>query len=169
MKKHVYLTALLVTCALAARADEQYQMDKSHPTDLTEDHAGKLGLGIILGEPTGLSAKYWLNETLALDGAAGWSTHDDSDFYAHSDLLVHSFDLIPVPKGRLPVYIGGGAFVRVRDAQHDNQVGVRVPVGISYMFENAPVDIFAEVAPGMDVSPSTRVDFTGGIGIRYWF
>jgi hypothetical protein len=170
MKKSVYVATAIALCGLGAYAEEQTtSMSKSNPSDSTEDYAGKFGAGIILGEPTGLSAKYFLNDTLAIDGAAGWSLDDHTDFYLHSDLLVHKFDLFNVSKGRLPLYFGGGAFVRFRDEHHDDELGVRVPVGISYMFEGTPVDIFAELAPGIDLAPSTRIDFTGGVGIRYWF
>ena len=109
---------------------------------------------------------------LAIDGALGASFDDDADndssLYLHSDLLIHSFDLIPVSRGRLPVYIGGGALVRLRDDE-DNQVGIRIPVGLSYMFDNAPIDIFAEIAPAIDIAPDVRGEVTGGIGIRFWF
>jgi hypothetical protein len=37
------------------------------------------------------------------------------------------------------------------------------------MFENAPVDIFAELGPAVDVSPNVHGEITGGVGIRYWF
>jgi hypothetical protein len=37
------------------------------------------------------------------------------------------------------------------------------------MFDNAPVDVFAEIAPAVDVSPDVRGEITGGVGIRYWF
>jgi hypothetical protein len=132
-------------------------------------HPGKLGVGLTVGEPTGLTAKYWLNDTLALDGAAGWSFHPHADFYLQSDVLWHDFNLIPVPQGRLPVYFGVGGLVRFRDSQHDNEVGVRAPVGLSYMFDSLPVDVFAEVAPATDIAPSVRFELTGGVGIRYWF
>jgi hypothetical protein len=164
-----FVTALIACCGLSARADEQSQLDKtSHPADSTMDYAGKFGIGLMIGEPTGLSAKYFLNDTLALDAAAGASLHDNSDFYVHSDLLFHKFDLIPVSRGHLPVYIGGGVFARFRD-RPDDQFGVRVPIGVSYMFEQAPVDIFMEIAPGVDLSPSVRADITGGVGVRFWF
>jgi hypothetical protein len=32
-----------------------------------------------------------------------------------------------------------------------------------------PVDVFLEVAPILDFTPSTRGGFTAGIGARYWF
>jgi hypothetical protein len=48
-------------------------------------------------------------------------------------------------------------------------VGVRVPVGLSYIFDDAPVDIFVEIAPTIDFVPDVRGEITGGIGIRFWF
>ncbi|MDD5141579.1 MAG: hypothetical protein PHY43_15120 [Verrucomicrobiales bacterium] len=171
MKKILYFTALLMTVfGLSVRADESSTLSKNTKTaDTSEDYAGKLGAGVIVGEPTGGSVKYWFNDTLAIDGAVGWSSHDNTDLYLHSDVLWHNFDLIPVSQGRLPVYFGAGGLVRFRDDNKDNQVGVRVPVGLSYMFDNAPLDVFAELGPALDVAPHVRGEITGGIGIRYWF
>jgi hypothetical protein len=138
--------------------------DSSHSS-----HTGKFGAGITFGEPIGADVKYWLNETMAIDGALGWSFHDDTDVYLHSDFLWHNFQLIPVSQGQMPLYFGVGALARFRHGDDANQAGIRAPVGISYMFDNVPVDIFAEVAPAIDVAPFVRGEVTGGIGIRYWF
>lgn len=133
------------------------------------NYVGHFGAGITLGEPIGGSVKYWFNDSIAVDGALGWSSHDHADVYLHSDLLWHDFHLFPVSSGRLPIYFGGGVLARFRSGNYGNQVGIRVPVGVSYMFDNIPVDIFAEVAPALDVSPFVRGEITGGVGIRYWF
>ena len=157
-------------CGLSARADETFiKFTNSTSVDLSENYAGRLGAGIIIGEPIGGSLKYWFNNTVAIDGAIGWSSHDNTELYVHSDVLWHNFDLIPVSRGRLPVYFGVGGLIRFRDNNEDNQVGIRVPVGLSYMFDNAPVDIFVEIAPAIDVAPNVQGEITGGIGIRYWF
>jgi hypothetical protein len=141
----------------------------SAPTMYSSDNSGKFGAGIILGEPTGVSLKYWLSDVMAVDGAAGWSTADHTDFYLHGDILWHKFDWITVPQGRLPFYFGIGGLVRIRDDNNDNQVGIRAPIGLSYMFDREPIDIFVEIGPAIDIAPSVRGDITGGIGIRYWF
>jgi len=171
MKRLSYCIVLLATiCSLSARADESATVTKSAKSAGTsEDYAGRVGAGVIMGEPTGASVKYWLNNTLAIDGAFGWSTHDHSDFYVHSDALWHNFDLIPVSKGRMPFYFGVGGLVRFRNGNRDDQVGVRVPVGVSYMPDGLPIDIFAEIGPAIDVSPNVQGEVTGGIGVRYWF
>ncbi len=170
MKKSLYALILTVLCSYSGHADEPATLTKSsHPDISSPDYVGKLGAGIILGEPTGGSLKYWLNDTLAIDGAVGWSSHDHSNLYMHSDVLWHNFDLIPVSRGRLPIYIGVGGLFRVRDDNRDNQAGVRIPVGVSYMFDNAPIDVFAEIGPALDVTPDVRGEMTGGVGIRFWF
>ena len=180
MKKPLIAIAVSALLGMSVRADDTTSATNfnsslpgahlySNRTDYSYDNSGRFGAGVIFGEPTGLSLKYWLSDALAIDGAAGWSAADHTDFYLHSDVLWHNFDLIPVSHGRLPFYFGVGGLLRFRDDNQDNQVGIRVPVGLSYMFDRAPVDIFVEVAPAIDLAPSVRGDITGGIGIRYWF
>lgn len=128
-----------------------------------------LEAGLMVGEPTGGTLKYWLNNTMAVDGAVGWSWHDHTDIYFQGDILWHNFNLIPVSHGRLPVYIGAGGLVRFRNHHEDNDAGIRVPVGISYLFDNAPVEVFAEIGPALDVAPDVHGEVTGGVGVRYRF
>ena len=86
-----------------------------------------------------------------------------------SDVLWHKFNLIPVSEGSMPVYFGAGGLLRFRNSGEDDQFGIRLPVGVSYLFDNAPVEIFAEIGPALDLTPAVRGEVTGGIGIRYWF
>lgn len=124
--------------------------------------------GVIFGEPTGLSLKYWVSETMAVDGGVGWSFDDDADLHLHADVLWHNFDLFDVSKGELPIYFGVGARGQFRD-NHDDRFGIRFPIGINYLFEEIPLSLFLEIAPVLDLAPSTRGDFTAGIGVRYRF
>ena len=165
MKKILFIAALATAGGFHVHGDEAAVLTKN----VGPGEAGKLGAGIIVGEPIGGSLKYWFDDRMAIDGAVGWSSEDHTDLYVHSDVLWHNFDLIPVSKGRLPLYFGVGGLVRFRDDNHDNQVGVRVPVGVSYIFDNAPLDVFAEVGPAIDVAPDVRGEITGGVGIRFWF
>lgn len=128
-------------------------------------HRG-FGLGIVLGEPTGLSAKLWTGSKNAFDFAAAWSFKEEGHMLLQADYVWHNFDLITVQSGKLPFYygIGGGAIF-----SNDPLVAVRVPVGLDYQFENAPVDIFVEIVPILDIIPSTDFDLAGGLGIRFWF
>ncbi len=128
--------------------------------------ADGFGVGIILGEPTGISAKLWLTEKTAIDGGVAWSMWNESALNIHADFLVHSFNLINVSQGQLPLYFGIGARVKLAN---DPLVGVRVPVGLAYLFGSAPLDIFLEVVPILDLIPGTYFHFNSAIGVRYFF
>jgi len=125
-----------------------------------------LGLGVIFGEPTGLSAKIWTSERTALDAAVAWSFVGTGWLHIHSDFLMHNFDLISVSEGSLPVYFGVGAYLGLAS---DLGLGARIPVGIAYHFEGAPVEVFAELVPGLALLPEIRFYMGGGIGVRYYF
>lgn len=180
MKKQntTLIIALLTVCALADDAtmsNPGTTTSRQTTTPLLQTYAhsnsdmsGRFGVGVLFGEPTGLSAKYFFNDTIAVDGGIGWAFHHHTDFHLHSDVLWHDFDLIPVPEGKLPLYFGVGA--RFKAADHaDDRFGIRVPVGVSYLFECLPIDVFAEIAPVLDLAPSTRGGLTAGVGVRWWF
>lgn len=124
------------------------------------------GLGIVLGEPTGLSAKYWTSRTNAFDFAAAWSFKGDGHLLLQADYVWHEYNLIRVESGRLPFYFGIGGRVIFSD---DPLVGARIPIGLDYQFAGAPVDIFLEIVPILDLIPSTDFDLGGGLGVRFWF
>ena len=124
------------------------------------------GLGAIFGEPTGLSAKMWTSEKTAIDGAVAWSFAGSGWLHLHTDILIHNYDLISVSEGKLPLYFGLGAFVTLAS---DLGLGIRVPLGFAYQFEGAPLEIFAEIVPGLSLLPGTDFYLGGGIGIRYFF
>ncbi len=137
-----------------------------------------LGVGVIVGEPTGVSIKKWIGETRAIDAAAAWSFSENGSFQFHADYLFHNFSLLRQNEfsGRLPVYYGIGGRIKIRDANDGNDrndndalVGIRIPVGISYLFAEAPVDLFVEIVPIFDVVPDTDLDINAAIGVRYYF
>lgn len=129
-----------------------------------------IGVGIILGEPTGFSFKAWLGGNNAVDAGLAWSFVNKGSFHIHADYLYH-FDLIDLSSGRLPFYTGVGGRLKLKNTGKgvtDDRIGVRIPFGMTYMFSTAPVDIFLEIAPIMDFSPKTELTFNGALGVRYF-
>ena len=124
------------------------------------------GVGALLGEPIGASFKAWLSDKTALDAGVAHSFYDEDGWQIHTDYLWHNYDLLSGGGGRIPVYYGIGG--RIKFAE-DTEFGVRLPVGVSYMLDRMPVDVFAEVAPILGVAPGLRFDFSAGVGARYWF
>ncbi len=133
-------------------------------TVLAQDQG--FGLGFMLGEPTGISFKKWIGSKTAIDGAVAWSFSGQNSLHLHADYLVHRFDLIKVEKGRLPLYFGLGARLKLGNP---TRFGVRIPVGVSYIFEDVSLDIFFELVPMFDLVPDTGFKIAGSIGIRYYF
>lgn len=125
-----------------------------------------IGLGLIVGEPTGISGKFWTGSTTAFDAGLAWSFIDEGAFHIHGDYIFHNMRLISVPEGTLPFYYGIGA--RIKTA-NDTKLGVRVPIGLAYLFSNAPIDIFLEVVPILDLTPKTDFSINAAIGARYFF
>ncbi len=137
-------------------------------TLISSSGPGGFELGVILGEPTGISMKLWLDGSTALDGAVSWSLRDNGEdkLHLHADYLWHSFNVLNDDSGLLPIYYGFGGRIIFKDK---TRLGFRVPVGISWLLRGAPLDLFIEVAGIIDIIPDTDFDMNAGIGIRYVF
>jgi len=124
------------------------------------------GLGIIAGEPTGVSVKQWVSGRTAFDLGLAWSFRHSGFFHLHADYLWHFPEAIESTE-RLILYAGiGGRFGARKD---DALLGVRIVGGLAYWPRSAPIDIFVEIAPVMDLVPATELSSNGGIGIRFFF
>lgn len=136
---------------------------------------GGLGLGAMVGEPTGLTAKWWLDSDAAIDVGAAWALSDDDEFQLHVDYLVHRHDWVSIPdlQAHTPVYFGVGARVKFEEGDRgkddDDVVGIRFPVGIALRPYDSPLEFFAELVPIVDVAPDSDFDLNAAVGGRYYF
>jgi hypothetical protein len=162
----LYFVFLL--CA-AAEAD-------GRPSRGGEPLAAESGFGaaLVLGEPMGLSAKLWLSPDFSLDAGAGWSMYRRTETgmrkigstYFYLESLYHFFDTVKAKTGKFVYFIGLGAETALEE---DLYLGARIPFGMTYMFENAPIDIFLELAPSLVFMPGITSDTGAFAGLRYWF
>jgi len=125
--------------------------------------ADDLGVGFAAGQPLGVTGKYWLSSTTAIDAEAGY--HFNSNFDMHADYLWHSFSSFDIQNGRLPFYFGVGGRVNLGD---DSDFGMRIPLGVSYLPSNQPFEFFAEVAPVVKVLIKLGVGVDGMVGFRVY-
>lgn len=134
----------------------------------------KVGVGLMAGEPTGLSFKAWTSGTHAFDAGLAWSLGRYDAVNIHADYLWHDFSVFDeIDSGQLPIYYGiGGRLVFADDYPDtgDNNIvlGARLPIGINYLLENSPIGLFFEVAPIINIVPETDFDVDGAIGIRFY-
>jgi hypothetical protein len=144
------------------------------------------GAGVVVGNPTGISfqsdplsygtaqvtyadksrAKITYKES-AINGAIAWNVDPSSSFFFDVDYVLYNLNWFASHNGRLPFYFGIGAEASFNSRQ--SHVGIRVPVGIEYRFPKSPIQIFGEVVPILDLSPSTTLELKAGVGIRFLF
>ena len=183
------LVAILLAIPLAssARADQ-----RSFGGGGTSDYQsnGQFGLGLELGEPTGLNGKLFLSPSGAIDFGLGEIYHyyeGGDGLHLYLDYLWHPKQLASTPAFKLPFYIGvGGRFWRFdyncnaagnNCADGVSAFGVRVPIGIAFDLNHVPLDIFVQVVPTLDFfnddgntfNHSVYIDVDFSVGIRYWF
>jgi hypothetical protein len=128
----------------------------------------KVGLGIVVGQPTGISFKLNLNAENAIDAAAAWSLSGNNNLHLRADYIYHRYGVIDVDKGRLPLFFGVGGRIELRENAR-NLFGIRFPIGLDYYFSGAPFDVFVQVAPVLEVAPDTDFEFEAALGGRFWF
>lgn len=135
-------------------------------SDTVKAQQSGFGIGVIIGEPTGISAKLWTENSAAFDAGIAWSLEDERHMHLHGDFLFHRSNIAGIKKGKLLPYYGIGGRVQFGEK---NKVGVRVPFGINYVFERSHFDVFLEIVPLLDIVPASEFDLDGAIGIRYFF
>lgn len=129
--------------------------------------AGQTGTGLMLGNPTGLTAKKWLSGTQAVDAAVGFSVGKHTTFSIHSDYLWHSKDaLYYQDETPLDLYYGLGGRMEFADSI---QLGLRLPLGVSHTISDSKADMFGEIAPVLDFVDAKRVEIHLAFGARYYF
>ena len=126
-----------------------------------------IGAGILIGEPTGLSGKYWLDNSRALDFGIGYSfAHTYSALSLHTDIV---FPLPQILKSKfLPLYYGMGVRIHINN-KDGNTFGARGVLGSDWMFDNQLLDVFIEIAPVFNLLPRTSLHLDLAVGSRYYF
>jgi len=140
------------------------------------------GLGVVLGVPTAIVGKYWLDQKTAIDGGVGVYFGNYTLFYG--DYLLHYPGLFGHETkfvSELIPYFGFGAVLAFTSASFSDNYGLRgtssgafgfggrVPGGIEWKPKDHPIGVFVEVAPGLAFVPQVGLFIQAGIGIRYYF
>lgn len=128
---------------------------------------GDLEGGVVVArDGDGPSLKYWLNSRDAMAFSLHWDLGEDKNVLrARWDYLVHSFDRLEVEGGKMPLYAGLGVMAWFGDGK---ALGVRFPLGASYIYNENVLDVFFEVAPYFFLTPSVQTSLSGSMGIRFF-
>jgi hypothetical protein len=128
-----------------------------------------IGVGVILGIPTGLSGKFWFSDRSAIDAAVGWNF--ETQYFAFQAGYLYNFPL-DVPSGFLAAYVGAGGLLELASPSDERvidplYVSGRIPIGLEYIYQ--PVGFCAELDPLLVLYPGIGFEFGGGIGFRFYF
>jgi len=176
------LLATFAIAWLATAAEAQRPSPRGRFSGRRFEKNKTFGLGLELGEPTGITGKYFLSPDHALDFGVGdiYNYSNRYGLHLYADYLFHPVSLAGTEDFELPFYVGlGGRFwdFEDRSTQPFNSAfafGFRVPVGLALDFNNLPLDVFFQIVPVLDFYSGYRphsvyLDFDVSLGVRYWF
>lgn len=129
------------------------------------------GVGLRLGNPTGITAKKYSGASNALEIALGTSSNGNG-----FELLGHYLFHFPIGEAPgLDWYYGFGAQLqshprRSNDLDDEVDIGGDAVLGMEYTFQNAPVSVFMDGVFFIELIDDPFVlELDAGIGVRYNF
>ncbi|MEO0096321.1 MAG: hypothetical protein ABIL46_06660 [candidate division WOR-3 bacterium] len=142
--------------------------------------AQHLGVGIIIGSPTGFTAKFIMTQRYAIATNIGWSFGDHPMLHITCDyqflfptVLRWTDDMTEEHREikNLTPYLGIGGRFRLKENEPENKtqlnIGLRLGGGAEYKISN--FGIFLEIYPVVNILPATDFDLEGGLGARIYF
>jgi hypothetical protein len=151
--KKIILFAVIMVCALQMSVYGDGQAGGRN-----------FGLGLELGDYSGLTGKLWLSNVNALSAGLGFGTFTR----VYLDVLWHDFSVFKVNEGRLPLFYGFGGILNTNRVPSSN-FGVRGTIGLTYIFKDNNVDIFFQLSPTYRFDPDNGIFLSGSVGVRYFF
>jgi hypothetical protein len=144
--------------------------------------AGKtIGVGLELGAPTNLNAKFMLGPQSGVVVGVGGGIWYDLSLSLHGDYVFHPIAL-RFDDGTFSAYVGGGLWTSFGfpgehygyyrpflKGQQYFAVGARVPLGLNLAFNAFPIELFLELVPAVALFPGLGVFGQGGLGARIYF
>lgn len=175
MKRTVSIicTLALLTLPLAAAPAKSKPAKQSSATTIRLSGVpadGPMGLGLFLGQPTGVTFELDLGPASWLDAKAAWNFAEGHGGY--SILLQANYEYafpgtLVIETAAFTPFFGVGAFLNLYDGGVG--LGARVPGGVSYRFTNAPFELFIEAGLDVAMFPAFGIGGSGGLGVRYRF
>lgn len=137
------------------------------------------GIGLVLGDPSGLSIKYWTTAENAFHVYIGSSYFGKirlgADYLWHFDSFNSSVVKLYTGLG-LVLGFGNGSGIWYKSNKDnfyywsDNTVGIaaRGVLGLNIIPRNSPLEIFLELAPLVGLSPNYGINIDAAVGIRFY-
>jgi hypothetical protein len=163
----IALVAAIALSSTVARADEP-------GTHLGGTEKGTMGIGLIIGEPSGICGKLYLSDDQAVQAAVGGALIGGG-IQAHADYVFHPLILQQRDSFVLAAYVGPGLrLIQYSNGRNDSTfaVGIRAVGGLLFDFE-IPIDAFVEASPVFEFESGDdnggAITLNASAGVRYYF
>lgn len=126
--------------------------------------AKDIGIGVGIGTNSGASIKKWINEKIALEGFLSIIENYKA---LYLDILWHNYESIPPGDltGKLPLTYGAGFQIT---SNQKNKTGIRLNIGIDYLFKEIPFDFFSTLSPTLIITEKIKLQLNVSLGLRYY-
>lgn len=129
-------------------------------------------IGVVLGDPTGLSGRMGIDSKHSIEGALAFSSSKYEGMHIHGTYLWDRARSFSTHEGPIDLYYGLGArIISIHQGKYDGDtaIGARAPLGLLYNFNNPDLELFGEISLALDLTPKIDVDLDLGIGLRIRF
>jgi hypothetical protein len=127
---------------------------------------GQFNLGVMLGNPTGVSARYHTGQRTALDASFGYHFRKINHLVLTAD-FVGSPWTFRVEGDEFRIFLGAGLGLGFLS---DLGLSLRLPAGITHHLEDPPLELFAELVPTIQLTgPDNGFWLDGCLGVRWCF
>jgi hypothetical protein len=147
------------------------------------------GLGLFLGQPSGLTLAGNFGGGHMVQGYVAFELVYRDSFILMADYIWHPNIIVSNATLDLSWHFGGGVVIgtwlhdyyydcarwdrnHCVEWEHGTRVmfGLRMPFGLDLFFHPVPLELYFEIAPGIEFFPVLPdLIIFGGIGLRYWF
>lgn len=128
---------------------------------------GDVGVGFILGNPTGFSMVIGDRITLGIGWGIANYLQVNADAWVIDQTLENDVDWHVGIGGKVKVFNENTDLTEnQREADADLGAGIRFPVAVQYLLTER-LELFGEAVPGVLVYPAFDLDIDVGLGLRY--
>jgi hypothetical protein len=141
-----------------------------------QEKTGQVGVGLAGGSLTGLSTQFWMDNDRAINATFAAEHGNSAISVAHLWLFRGVFAVAGREANYFVPYIGVGAIAAFGTQSdyfmrnNENVVAAaQVPLGIEFLPSLQRFDVFAELVPSLEITPTTVGFLTADLGARFYF
>jgi hypothetical protein len=168
MKKFRYVLMIIMILFVSTQALKSYS-----------PNGKSFGIGVMVGEPTGLTLKLWTQRDIAIAISIGnsyfGSLRIGADYLWHFNAFNSSIvNLYAGPGIAVGIGESGGWWYKNKNkywykGENETAVGIRGILGMNIVPRNSPIEIFGEIGLMIGILPMTHTNGEGSVGIRFYF